>query len=289
MLRHTQPSSPDEYDLFISHATEDKDLAGPLAHALRAAGLRVWYDEYELSIGNSLRQSIDTGLARSRFGIVVISPYFLQKNWTQYELDGLHARQMTGERVILPIWHRITKDEITRQAPSLADIYSLNSSTESIEEIVGKIVAKVRGGESFSATLPSSPAAIPATGPSFAMFYIAQAHTPELPQGEKPETSFFAFEPPPAGWLSVVTGDEELEYVLDGTTLRVRLDWGNQWSGDEMHAHQMMSDDQPFALIIRPTGIGNQIYLPSVVNTSPSQSFMGRPNRSGWMVFESQE
>ena len=285
MQQRTEPSSTEEYDLFISHATEDKDFAAPLASALSDAGLKVWYDEYVLRIGDSLRQSIDTGLARSRFGIVVISPYFLQKNWTQYELDGLHARQMTGERVILPIWHRITKDEITRQAPSLADIYSLNSSTYSMEQIINEIASKVGTSHSSAPQFQPTVMAVPSRDPDFAIFYVAQANTPELTPDEKPEPSFFDFASPPNGWISVLANDEELEFRLEGTKLRVRLDWGNQWSGDEMHAHQMMSDDQPFALTIRPSN-SEQTYFPSVVNTSPSPSFLGRTSRSGWMVFE---
>src|SRR5690606_41724243 len=63
-----------EHDVFISHASEDKDeIVRPLAIALRNAGLSVWYDEFELKIGDSLRQKIDKGLSKSRFGIVVLS------------------------------------------------------------------------------------------------------------------------------------------------------------------------------------------------------------------------
>ena len=66
------------FDVFISHATEDKEeVARPLARALDAEGLRVWYDEFELRIGDSLRRKIDTGVARSRFGVVIISPSLL--------------------------------------------------------------------------------------------------------------------------------------------------------------------------------------------------------------------
>ena len=104
------------------------------------------------------------------------------------------------------------------------------------------------------------------------MLYVARANTPELPQGEKPESIFFAIELPEATWLSVVNGDEELEYAMDGTTLRVRLDWGNQWSGGEMLAHQLITADQPFALVLR-TGRGEQRYFPSVTNISPSRGF----------------
>ncbi|MGA9762644.1 MAG: DUF1883 domain-containing protein [Gaiellaceae bacterium] len=79
-----------EFDVFISHATEDKDaVVRPLAVALQERGLRVWYDEFELKIGDSLRQKIDQGIAKSRFGVVVLSHSFFAKGWPQYELDGL--------------------------------------------------------------------------------------------------------------------------------------------------------------------------------------------------------
>ncbi|MBA7526390.1 hypothetical protein ES705_18552 [subsurface metagenome] len=68
------------YDVFISHASEDKDeIVRPLAYALQAEGLSVWYDEFEMKIGDSLRRKIDKGLANSRFGIVVLSKSFIKK------------------------------------------------------------------------------------------------------------------------------------------------------------------------------------------------------------------
>ncbi len=282
-----EPSNTDEIDVFVSHATEDKDFASPLAHQLRSAGLRVWFDEFELGIGDSLNEKINYGLSRSRYGVVVISPTFFRKHWTQLEMNGFVARQTAGNRVILPIWHRITKNEIIEQAPPLADIVALNSSIQSMEEIVGEIVEKVkdRGSPNVSPQMP--PVTIRNTGPTFAVFYIAQVKAAELPRGEKPEPSFSAFEFPPTGWVSVVTEDEELEYILEGMTLRVRLDWGNQWSGDEYLAHQLMSGDQPFALTLRPS-TGAQIHLPSVINTSPPRGLISS-SRSGWMIFQLQQ
>jgi hypothetical protein len=77
-----------EWDVFISHASEDKeDFVRPLAESLRRSGLLVWYDDFTLKVGDSLRRSIDQGLAKSRHGIVVISPNFLKKDWPQKELD----------------------------------------------------------------------------------------------------------------------------------------------------------------------------------------------------------
>ena len=111
-----------EWDVFISHASEDKeDLVRPLAERLRSKGLRVWFDEMTLTVGDSLRRSIDRGLAHSRYGIVVISPHFLEREWPQRELDGLVARETNGVKSILPIWHNISADEIRRKSPTLAD------------------------------------------------------------------------------------------------------------------------------------------------------------------------
>jgi len=69
------------WDVFISHAWEDKDaVARPLAILLKKAGLKVWYDETTLTLGDSLRRTIDEGLARSRYGVVIFkSKLFCQR------------------------------------------------------------------------------------------------------------------------------------------------------------------------------------------------------------------
>jgi len=129
-----------EYDVFISHASEDKDsVVRPLALSLKSKTLLVWYDEFELKIGDSLRRKIDAGLAKSNFGIVVISRDFIKKGWTNYELDGLITRAISGEQVLLPIWHNITKQEVIDYSPSLADKVARNTAINTIEEISEEI------------------------------------------------------------------------------------------------------------------------------------------------------
>ena len=103
---------------------------------MKIEGFEVWYDEFELKIGDSLRKKIDAGLVNSRFGIVIISPSFVKKNWTEYELNGMVAREMNGHKVILPIWHKISKDEVLKFSPTLADKMALNTSIHSTEEII---------------------------------------------------------------------------------------------------------------------------------------------------------
>ncbi len=130
-------SLPDtEYDLFISHASEDKEeFVRPLAETLESLEVKVWYDEFTLKVGDSLRNSIDHGLVKSRFGTVILSAAFCSKNWTQYELNSMVAREMNGHKMILPIWHKISKDEVIKFSPALADKVALNTSTSSIKEI----------------------------------------------------------------------------------------------------------------------------------------------------------
>lgn len=129
------------YDFFISHASEDKDnFVRGLAEELRNRGARVWYDEFTLQVGGSLRRQIDRGLKNSRFGVVVLSKHFFMKEWAQRELDGLSSLEASGDTRILPIWHEISKDEIVRYSPMLSDKVALNSSLNSTPEIADKLL-----------------------------------------------------------------------------------------------------------------------------------------------------
>ena len=146
-----------EWDVFISHSTEDKsDVARPLAQQLGDLGLRVWIDENELRVGDSLRESIDRGLARSRFGVVILSRAFFAKKWPQWELNGLLARETSGDKVVLPVWHRVAAGYVGRHSPILADRFSLSTEL-GIERVAaeladvcssGLVVTTVTPGES---------------------------------------------------------------------------------------------------------------------------------------------
>jgi uncharacterized protein YxjI len=116
-----------------------------LVNALGERDVNVWYDEFQLKIGDSLRQKIDAGLARSRFGLVVVSHAFFAKNWPQYELDGLVSLEMAGRQRILPVWHEITKEEVLGYSPSLADKVALSTATYTVEEIAQEIAEVVAG------------------------------------------------------------------------------------------------------------------------------------------------
>ena len=134
-----------KYDVFVSHASEDKEpFVRPFVDALKERKVDVWYDDFELEIGDSLRRSIDNGLKNSKYGIVVLSEAFFSKEWPQRELDGLFAREINGEKVILPIWHKISKNEVIEFSPLIADLIAINTSDFTIEEIAEKISKRLK-------------------------------------------------------------------------------------------------------------------------------------------------
>jgi hypothetical protein len=119
------------YDVFICHASEDKaTVVRRLADLLRRKHIEVWYDEFSLRVGDSIRRAIDKGLRQSRFGIVVLSRAFFQKEWPQYELDGLIEMEILGsEKVILPVWHGINHSYVTKYSPILAGRLAAKTAT----------------------------------------------------------------------------------------------------------------------------------------------------------------
>lgn len=135
-----------QYDVFVSHASEDKEaFVKPLADLLSNMDFQVWYDAFTLKVGDSLRRSIDKGIADSKYGIVVLSPAFFAKEWPQRELDGLTAREVAGQKkVILPIWHDIGREEVLQRSPTLADKVALTTRNKSIEEIAEDLAVVLR-------------------------------------------------------------------------------------------------------------------------------------------------
>jgi len=134
-----------EYDFFISHAWEDKEtVAKPLADALIAKGAKVWLDKYAMQVGDSLRQSIDDGLVHSRYGIVVLSEIYFKKFWTGKELNGLFAKQEEGRKVILPVWHNVSKDTVKQYSPILADMVALKTADFTIDELAEQFIQLIQ-------------------------------------------------------------------------------------------------------------------------------------------------
>ena len=114
-----------------------------LTSEFRRLGLRTWFDEAELKLGDSLTLKIDEGLAKSRAGVLILSHCFFAKKWTDYELRGLNALVMASKSRIIPIWHRVSQKDVALFSPALGDMYS-GSTTEGFDRLAMKIVEAVR-------------------------------------------------------------------------------------------------------------------------------------------------
>jgi hypothetical protein len=133
-------------DVFIAHASEDKDsVARPLAQALTDRGWSVWLDELKLTVGDSLNGRIESALAGSRFGVVILSPAFFEKEWPKRELAGLAAREIhAGAKVILPVWHNVDHAYILQRSPVLADRLGTQTSS-GIDQVAHELSLALQG------------------------------------------------------------------------------------------------------------------------------------------------
>lgn len=132
----------DEYDVFISHAWEDKeDFVEEFVIELEKLGLKVWYDKAKMKLGDSMRQKIDSGLNKSKYGIVVLSPNYIAegKYWTKTELDGLFQLESVNGKRIIPIWHNLQKKEVMAFSPTIAGKFAASTATQTPEEIAKQI------------------------------------------------------------------------------------------------------------------------------------------------------
>lgn len=146
LVAAVEANEPVAYDVFLSHASEDKDeIARPLANALTARGFTVWFDELNIRVGQSIRREIERGIREARFGLVIVSEHFMAKQWTQAELDALWGKKIAAkDDSLLPVWHKVTYDEVQQGLPLLAGLHALNTSTMSIERIADLLAKTIK-------------------------------------------------------------------------------------------------------------------------------------------------
>ncbi|MCG7539875.1 toll/interleukin-1 receptor domain-containing protein [Pseudoalteromonas sp. OF7H-1] len=131
---------------FISHDSRDKDpVVRKLVHELSKLQCPVWYDEYSLNVGDSLRSSIEAGLKETKKCVVILSPNFLSnEGWGKAEFDSVYTREiLEKDNVILPVWHEVSVENVYEYSPRLADKVGLNSSI-GIEELARKLANVIK-------------------------------------------------------------------------------------------------------------------------------------------------
>ncbi len=140
----TDESEQEQYDAFISHAWEDKEgFVDELVDAMRKEGIVVWYDTSQMLWGDSMRQRIDEGLKRSKFGVVVLSPNYIAegKYWTKAELNGLFQLETINGKTILPIWYNLNKKDVMNFSPIIADKKAMTTALMTAQEIAKELAA----------------------------------------------------------------------------------------------------------------------------------------------------
>lgn len=132
-----------EYDVFVSHAWEDKaDFVEAFVQALKDREIKVWYDKSKIKWGDSMRARIDDGLRKSKFGVAILSPNYIAegKYWTKAELDGLFQMESINGKTLLPIWHNLTKKQVMNYSPILASKLAMTTATMTAEEIADELL-----------------------------------------------------------------------------------------------------------------------------------------------------
>lgn len=136
-------SDDTEYDVFVSHAWEDKEsFVDEFVDELRERGIKVWYDKTQMKWGDSMRKKIDEGLRKSKFGVAILSPNYIAegKYWTKAELDGLFQLESINGKVLLPIWHNLTKKQVIEFSPIMASKLAMNTALMTAEEIADELL-----------------------------------------------------------------------------------------------------------------------------------------------------
>lgn len=126
-----------EYDLFVSHASKDKEeLVESLYRSLDKLGIKIFYDKESIEWGDKWKEAILDGVNKAEFAIIVISENFFGREWTERELNELLSRQnRNGQKIILPILKNITMEQLQQKYPSVADIQAIDSKDFSTDEI----------------------------------------------------------------------------------------------------------------------------------------------------------
>jgi hypothetical protein len=135
---------------FISHDSGDKEsIARPIAQNLQSKLCPVWYDEYSLSLGSNLRESIEKGLKETRKCVLILSKKFIyNRGWGKKEFDSVFTREiLEDKKVVLPIWCDVTKEQVYEYSPSLLNIKGISWDALGEEEVCRQIYLAVTSAD----------------------------------------------------------------------------------------------------------------------------------------------
>lgn len=130
---------PELRDVFLCHAWDDrKGAAQELHDLLEARGVRVWFSEKDIGLGDPFMRAIDKGLANSRVGIVLVTPAMLRSLPRGGVADKELSALLQNERLV-PIVHQTTYDDLREVSPLLASRNGLNTTEDTLAEVAAKL------------------------------------------------------------------------------------------------------------------------------------------------------
>ncbi len=130
-----------EFDVFLSHTTPDKELAGELYVELKARGLEVWFDGAEIVLGKSLTRQIDRGIAKSKVAIILVTDAFIKgRYWTEIEMGAFFA----SRKRVIPVLDGVGREELSAYSPILADMAGLDTEDEGFDLMAERIVETLK-------------------------------------------------------------------------------------------------------------------------------------------------
>lgn len=139
-----------EYDVFLSHASKDKEeLVEELYQSLTNLEIKIFYDKESIKWGDKWKDKILNGTQKSEFAIIVISENFFGREWTERELaEFLNRQNRNGQKLILPILHSITMEQLQQKYPSVADIQAIDSAKYTCDQIAllfaGQLIKRLK-------------------------------------------------------------------------------------------------------------------------------------------------
>jgi hypothetical protein len=145
------------YDVFISHAVEDKiPLVNELAARLEAKGIKVWYTGCELSIGDEVCDKLVEGMRQCRYGVVVFSSSYISKTKPSADFRALLNYERQGKKVIIPVLFEVTPEELATKytlPPGVEAIYCNDGLHSSIHRLLEQIDMSHRDAPSKSISI----------------------------------------------------------------------------------------------------------------------------------------
>jgi hypothetical protein len=136
-------SLPELRDVFLCHAWDDRDgVAKDLHDLLENDGVTVWFSEKDVGLGTPLLRAIDKGLAKTRVGLVLVTPALLNR----LENEGIADKELSellAREQLIPVVHGTTFEALREVSPLLASRSGRSTAEQPLTDVAAKIAVLV--------------------------------------------------------------------------------------------------------------------------------------------------